>query len=152
MNFERSWMMMRLPPKRIQKYAEVKRRDTDGRNNWFLKCQRGRVLCVTVLVRRTLADVTWDCISLPLELEPAVRGDQDLPLILRGVIDTVRPKGSFTAMSAFSGIITCVPIAHARSAAKAINWHLQIRVRHYKDKLWRQEFTKSIDDGGPTRG
>ena len=138
--YERRLVMMKLPPKRIPKYMELKKRDTDGKNIWFMKCQRGRVPCVTVLVRRTLADVEWDCISLPLELQPAVRGDRDLESILIGVIDTVRQKHSFSARSAFCGIITRVPIEHARSAAKAINWHLQIRVRRYKVKLWRQEY------------
>ena len=104
---------------------------------------------VAVLIKRTLADVQWNCMSLSPELDPAVCGDRDLESILVGVIDTVRQKRSLIMWTTFSGIITDLPIDHATIAAKAINWHLQTRVRRYKKILWNQELAKSIDHDGP---
>ena len=54
-------MMMKIPSKKIPKHIELKIRDTDGIDNWFLKCQRVRVPFVAVLIKRTLADVQWNC-------------------------------------------------------------------------------------------
>ena len=104
---------------------------------------------VAVLIKRTLADVQWNCMSLSPELDPAVCGDRDLESILVGVIDTVRQKRSLITWTPFSGIITDLPIELASRAAKAINWHLQTRVRRYKKILWNQELAKSIDHDGP---
>lgn len=136
---------MKLPPRRLPKHKELQNRDVTGQNSWFLKCKADGVPCVSVLVRRTLVDVEWDCLTLPQEVERAVCDDPALKLILTGIVDAVMQKNSFSFFSVFYGRITNLAIEHARSAARAIDWHLQSRVRRSKKKLWIEELAKSIE-------
>lgn len=60
----------------MKKYAEIPRNDVDHRaeNAWFMACQENKVPFITVKVRTKLADVHWDYIAYPTEVDEFLDG------------------------------------------------------------------------------
>lgn len=96
--------------------------DVDGQNNWFYECKRRNIPFIYVAVRRSLAELRWDYISLQSDLDARLKSTDEGRRLVDALFAAFqrqarsRKKSQFLG-SALVGTVDNVPISDARMLA-----------------------------------
>ena len=116
---------------------EFERRDYAGINSWYRRCQEKQVPAVWIETRRTLADIFWDCASLPPIFDQLFVSEREerVQLMLWGVYQAVARPRSRIICGFFYGHIKSLEIADAIKVAKIVSKLLFPEIRRVKKRI-----------------
>jgi len=119
-------------------FGDFPRKDRDRRINLLYKqCQAERRHMVWIETRRILADVSWDCVTLPPDWDYFFHPHKQTVILERlwGIFLTVADPSSRFLGSFFNGWIHDLSIENARLAAQAISLVIGHEVKSVKRRV-----------------